>query len=745
MNTKPLFVTALLMALAAFTSAAANNEPDAKFQKTAAQEVWNMNLPEFNANTSVPDSLANGCAAVIIAEYNSIDAGRIESSQMGNFVDVERGYIGETTVNQIRRCMVKLLDKSAVEYYSEFSFDPKESQKIGSGLVIYEFNQAFGARIYKPNGLCIDVDPKEVVTVTTGKKESSSEHKLAIPGLETGDVLEFFYYTRRYFFGDQGIRTSIDLVSKYPIMDYRFVGAFDTNLTTEISTLNGITAGIFENKSTSDRNIMSLHLKNIEKFDNPGWCNKARQMPLVRLSIKDNLSRIFGTPESARRAGIYFNLPAPLIMAEVAEIFAKTTIPGSDASKAWGLVKDYRQAHPDATDSQIADAAWLAAKYMANVSKESYNQWDVVCLTKDLLEKAKLTTEGQLAVTTTHNDVPVECISAYTQATPMIIMGDRYYVGDANTNFLPGELPDEYHGEQAYIIEGERSSVFNNKQFSVVNLPDHAYRENTANYTVDITIPDPDATQLDFTYKVIAKGGGKSQCSMPLMPDEIIPLTEDYLNLPANKRSKREFDKEAVLFNKIKKAICDRKPKSDLGLENSSVDTVIVSNYSYTPGSPKLEYSVKGNVDGLVSSAGPDLLVKVGALSGSRNITNELLTEKRTIDICTSRSGQNKWSLNLHIPEGYTVDAAGLESLKVNKSNNAGIFYAQANYDEEQNIVKVSVMAINARRNYPAAAWQDFLDLRQAANDFSETTIVLHPKNKMRITDSQGVSGRGRN
>lgn len=39
MNTKPLFVTALLMALAAFTSAAANNEPDAKFQKTAAQEV----------------------------------------------------------------------------------------------------------------------------------------------------------------------------------------------------------------------------------------------------------------------------------------------------------------------------------------------------------------------------------------------------------------------------------------------------------------------------------------------------------------------------------------------------------------------------------------------------------------------------------------------------------------------------------------------------------------------------------
>ena len=133
-------------------------------------------------------------------------------------------------------------------------------------------------------------------------------------------------------------------------------------------------------------------------------------------------------------------------------------------------------------------------------------------------------------------------------------------------------------------------------------------------------------------------------------------------------------------------------------------------------------------MDGLVSSAGPDLLVKEGALSGSRNISNELLTEERAIEICTSRSGQNKWSLNLHIPEGYTGDAAGLESLKVNKSNNAGIFYAQANYDEEQNIVKVSVMAINARRNYPAAAWQDFLDLRQAANDFSETTIVLHPK-----------------
>lgn len=726
MNIKSVFAAALLGAIAAVAAHAAPNEPDAKFQKAAAQEVWGLQLPEFNAYTAIPDSLAQGCAAVIIADYNNIDARRIESSQMGNFIDVERRYIGETTVNKIRRCMVKLLDKSAVEYYSEFSFEPKQTRQVGNGLVVQEFNQAFGARIYKPNGLCVEVDPKEVLTETTGKKARSSEHKLAIPGLETGDVLEYFYYTHQFFFGDQGMNTNISLVSKYPIMDYRFEGAFDGTLTTEVSTFNGITAGIFENKSTSDRNILSVHLQNIEKFDNPGWCNEARQTPFVKLSIKDNLSRIFGTPESARRAGIYFNMPAPLIMAEVAERFAKNTIPGGDESKAWDIVKDYTKTHPDATDAQIADAAWLAAKYVATVSKESYNQWDVVCLMKDLLEKAKLSTEAQLAVTTTHNDIPVDRITTSSQATPMVIVGDRYYVGDANYNFMPGELPDEYHGEEAIAFAGKRSSVFTNRQLSVVNLPDHSFRENTANYTVDLTVPDPDATRLDFSYSVAAKGAGKSRGGMPFAPDETVTLIEDYLEMPQNKRNTRKFDTEAMAFGNIKRQIFDRKPLADLGVENTTVDTLTVASYGCLPGTPKLEYTVTGNAEGLVSSAGNDLLVKVGALSGSNNVTNELLTKERTIDICTPRSGQNKWTINLHVPDGYTVDQAGLEALKVNKNNSAGMFYAQANYDPEQNIVKVSVMTINARRNHPAAAWQEFLDLRQAANDFAETTIVLH-------------------
>lgn len=728
MNIKSVFVAVLLGALAAIASHAATNEPDAKFQKEAAREIWSLNLPQFNAYTHIPDSLAQGCAAVIIADYNNIDAQRVESSQMGNFVDVERSYIGETTINRIRRCMVKLLDKSAVERFSEFSFEPKQSHKVGNGLVVQEFNQAFGARIYKPSGLCVDVDPKEVLTETTGKKAKASEHKLAIPGLEVGDVLEYFYYTRQFFFGDQGISSNINLVSRYPIMDYQFEGSFDGTLTTEVSTFNGITAGIFEDKSTSDRNILSLHLQNIEKFDNPGWCNEARQTPFVRLSIKDNLSRVFGTPESARRAGIYFNMPAPLIMAEVAERFAKTTIPGSDASRAWDIVKDYTKAHPDATDAQIADAAWLAARYVATVSKESYDEWDLVCIMKDLLDKAKLSVEPQLAVTTPHEEIRVDRITSYSQATPMVIVGDRYYLGDLNCNFVPGELPDIYHGEEAIAFAGKRSTVFTNRQLSVVNLPDHSFRENTANYTVDLTVPDPDATRLDFTYNVVAKGAGKSRSAVLMAPDEMVTLTEDFFEMPQDKRNNRKFDSEAIAFSKLKKELSEKKPMSDLGVDNTTVDTLIVSSYGYLPGAPKMEYTVKGQAEGLISSAGSDLLVKVGAFSGANNITNELLTKERTIDICTSRSGQNKWTINLHIPDGYTVDESGLEALKANKNNNAGMFYAQANFDPEQNIVKVSVMTINARRNHPASAWQEFLELRQAANDFAETTIVLHAK-----------------
>lgn len=724
-------ITSISVALAIIAgtssaSSAANVKPDTKFLKEVAAEVWGMTMPEFNAATPVPDSLAQGAGAVIIAEYNSLDARRIESSQLGNFVDVDRHYIGETTVNHINRCMVKILGQSAIDHFSTFSFRPKETVNAGNGIVINEYNQAFGARIHKPNGTIIDVDTSQPLTETEGKNEKAVKHKIAIPGLAPGDILEYFYYTRHYMFGNQGFSTTISFVAKYPVLSYRFDGAFDGTLTTEISTFNGIEANIFREMSNDTRNILTVHLRNIPRFDNPGWCNTSRQTPFVRLSIKDNLSRIFGTPESARRAGIYFNLPAPLIMAEVAEKFEKTQIARPDDAMASNIVKEYQKAHPQCSEGELADVAWLAANYVANVSKENFNDWSVVCLMKDILDKCKLTTEPKLAVTTAHSDIPVDKITSCSQASPLLIVGDRYYASNIlGTQFTPGELPDKFHGETAYTFDGKRAKVFTNIQLSTLTLPDHPYRKNTSNFDVDVTIPDPDDTKLDFTYKLTAKGAGKSGCTVLMAPAEMVAETEDFLEMPDNKRSTRNLSDLTEAFDKLKKELYKSKAEDDLGLENASIDTVIVANYGYLPAANKLEYTVNGNVDELLSTTGNDLLIKIGAFTGANHANTDLFTTTRDIDICTPRSGQKRWTINLHIPEGYSVDPESLERMKVNITNSSGMLYAQGSYDSDLQIVKLSVMTINARRVHPATQWSDFLQLKKAARDFSDTMLLL--------------------
>lgn len=291
---KRKFASILLIALAQVVFGQVSDS----FLKNASKKVWSTEIPEFNAQTPIPDSLLENNSAVIIAEYHDIDASH---SQISNMT-----LRNTTTSRYTRRFMVKLLDQAAIERYSEFEFGDKNSGKAGA-YEYYTRKNAFGARIHK-NGEVKEVDLSEAFKITEGKKgDKEVGRKIAIPGLEVGDILEYFYY--REDIADVVSVEGLDIavLNLYPVMNFMINGAFDKSLTVEYRTANGCPEP--EENSSGSRNLLSLKLTDLPAGASDRFTREMRQLPYFRVAMLNNTPDLPIIPAPARKSGIYANLP----------------------------------------------------------------------------------------------------------------------------------------------------------------------------------------------------------------------------------------------------------------------------------------------------------------------------------------------------------------------------------------------------------------------------------------------------
>lgn len=723
---KQLVVTTLAIIAAISTARADDPKPDMKFMKEAAGIVWGQDDPRFNPRTELPDSLITDNSATVIAVSNIFDASRQEATPFGPYRGFNRQYLGETTVDYYSRRMVRLNDAKGVEEFSNYKIRAKREEKVGTGFVVYSTRQAFGARIHKPDGSVVDVDVSQALPETEGKKNKVSQFRLAIPNLEPGDVLETFTFNRTYMLGDQKTGTDIRIFMPSPTVSYRFEARFDKILTAEINTFNGLDQSAFTTRYGEERDTVSVEFSNIERFDEPRFCNPARQLPYMRVTVADNYSRVFGHPASSRRPGLYFNLTPPVIMAEIAERYSERDIPVADVGKAWGHVKKYIKDNPGCTWEQKADACWLAARYVAIESKKSYNDWDVVSLFKDVVDKAKLEVPARLAAVSSRNDIPVLNIAGYDQATPLVIIGDRTYIHDLNLVYRPGETPGMYQGEVALTLDGNREKVYDNFKLGIDTLADSRSRDNNELINISAAINPDNNNLLDFAYTSTTSGLSKAAGSAFLKSSDIIELIEQHLGINEKKRSKMKFDLMAI--DDSRRKALEALPEIDFSLQDLNIDSVSILSPGFLPDNETFVYRITGSTDGLVTHAGNDILISIGNLVGAASYSQIDRTKPRDIDIVTRGPYNLRYTLKFELPQGYKVDPESLQQLQVNKANRCGSYFVQTTCEPDNNTVTIITNYRNNRRFYPAAVWNEFLDLRDAAIAFADATLILTPQ-----------------
>jgi hypothetical protein len=142
--------------------------------------------------------------------------------------------------NEYHHYRIKMLDKNAINKYSEMSYYTNHTDNSTHETVkVY-----VGFKVIKPNGKEIIVD---LATAVTMEKQSGglkrSYDKLAIPGLEQGDILDY-YICEEATKSNQSLIYFFDpivyaLPREYPVMNHKLQFRAERRCFINLKSLNG--------------------------------------------------------------------------------------------------------------------------------------------------------------------------------------------------------------------------------------------------------------------------------------------------------------------------------------------------------------------------------------------------------------------------------------------------------------------------------------------------------------------------
>ena len=714
------FLSVILIGLIYCSGNAAHYE---KFFKKAAEIVWSMELPEFNPTTQIPDtSLYNNESAIILAAYKNVDVKLREQRNITKFTSTGRAYTNAIDAKILTRVMIKLKDSKSVEEYSEFDIESKDKESILNYSYQYS-NTAFGARIYKPSGEIVNIDCSEAYTITSGKgrKEKDEEHKIAIAGLESGDILEYFYYDEIWLDELDLDPIIFTFAQNYPIMTYKIECHIDPSLTIEYRNLNGapLLFGGFKKDGTRTLEVTTI---NLAKRERGNWMAPARQIPYIKMRVLNNNSTMTYRPKSARRGGVFCSLPAENYYDDISYILHDVEPPTKIASRATKIAKKYIEKHPELTSRQIIDMAWLATLYSGLIDDDSHSNIALSIYFQDVLKKLKIKDNMGIGIVNSREDVPVTEILHWKEPDYMNVVGDSCYIFSGDYCFQPGEYIGGYQGEQAAVFWGDRKE-FNQISATMIQLPTSRASQNMFRTDINASINSEDNNIIDIHRTISLKGSVKSIASKLIDSGKYIKRVEDFLEI--EEKDRHELKKDSIKIKEKQQKLFRSEAESLLGIEPRNIHNYNISAIGATPDEPTVVYNMSCDVDGLVKRAGKDLVISLGKLFGNQTeVTGSNRNRQSAIVLDTPT--QNRYVLNFTIPDDYTVNETSLSMINKNVVNECGAFYAQAKVND--NILTIQINERYLHYVIPVEKWDKFLEIIDTSAAFSNFAIVLNHK-----------------
>ena len=720
-----LFLTILLSPLTSFIAKADDAEDYRIFADEVKSAVYETEMPEFSVR-EIPEKYADA-SAVFVAVYHELNARK--KTGFGHLPGTIR-FSAKARVEggELCRMLIYVNDKEALEKFSEFDFATDMKKKMSNAH--RKQRHVMGVRVIKPDGTINNVDTDEFVEVEEGKKNNEKRRKLAVPGLEVGDMIDVFFYTEHKLQNVHLEPMTYYLRDTYPIMNYHVHAVVDDNLTTQYRTLNG--APDFTVSRDDDKNyVLDMKAQDIEAEPRL-WYNDAEQSPMVKLYIYNRRSDAY-TPNSARKDGLQQN-PDPKEIKQDFWLGLELIFHNGQ-----GFVKDNLKNGTKAVNEiakqlkkgEIDSVA--AADYLYNLLTLAYFVSDANLYhmrfgfqLKDLMRGFGKINRYDF-ITTDNEEEPLdELASMFNAETGICLLnGKRFYL-TPRAIMAPSELNPDFIGRKY-------QSFFTDKHIKQHPEVDTIY------YTLPETTPEQNRNvsemkiTTDGTSAVIDRresytGSTKLGPQILLSEEDIVNGYLAYLNRPGVElslkgNSKKTADRqERFASGRQEQEDAFRREVEESHKEQTEFISGKIEQIGIDPEAPELIYSVNYRLDGFVKQAGKNKIMSVGSLLGGQT---ELLTadRDRNDDIVMIAPREFIIKADIELPAGYHVSEKALDALKRDVRNEAGTFSVKAESNDRHILIEIT-KRYNHRREQ-AEMWKDLSEIVDAAASWQSSTLLL--------------------
>lgn len=710
---RPLTLLLLLLLLPPSLCAQKGDEKYAALASELRNEVWSMNLPGFD-NLTVPEKYKNQ-PAVILAAHNRLEVTRKTKIDWRGTTLTKQ----QITSRSITRQMVYINSRKALEELSEFSFLAQEKERYTHN----EQQRVLGVRIIKPDGSIREIDADDYLeTDESGQPRTrlarEKWQKLAVPGLETGDIIDVFF-ARYTVLNDQNpTPTVFRFIDDYPLLTYSVHCEIDPKLSTFYRCLNG--APDFSRTTDAEGN----HLLDLQT-DDPGrttpayWFNDARQTPMIVMYIYNSKTPYAWMPPSVRRQGLHANPDAQLMIADAR---ASMKTPGTN----WSGLRSGRKAEiakalkarqaEGWSDEMLMDYLYQYCYFRYMENGADYSPASFVLLMRDLLDKAGI--RHQVGITTKDTHQPLDQLINYSTTTWFIYLeANKKCYAPPSGFMVPGQLPASLQGEEAVLADDTH-----------LTLPSATAQDNSDHTTLTANI---DGTTL-HVHRLEEMSGAMKERFQPYLV-----LDEDLYN-----SLRRQLGITATLYDETKEkhhASLRESYRLEREQEKDRYLNEIIAYHGSEDGigahithrllsignradSASLAYQVDYELDGCVKKAGTGLVLSIGRLIGSQP---DLKGEERLRreDIYAGMPLCYRWDITVRLPQGSQVSPEGLEKLNVNVENACGAFTARA--IAENGALRISAEKRIDHKLEPAENWEKLLEVLDAAAAYEALSVVI--------------------
>ena len=699
-----------------------------KYDEEAKEFFWGAS-DDYASITDIPKEWENESAVILYKNEN---------------YDFHKFGKNVTYKVSIRK-RIKLLDNAAVEEFSEFSFRKRFRSSKGRYSWKSKGNNVVGIKIIKPNGTIEEID------VAASAVEVDGETKLAIPNLQVGDIIDFYFlkvepFKSTYAFGFDPVETTLS--EEYPIVDFKLFFETENDFFINFKSFNN--APELKKLPTEKKSIRrySLEASNIAKTESNRWFYPLTAIPSYKFQVyfarsgkfEDRALAFLPEKEDIIKTSVSKDEVLELYdnrfkpdgdLGDVKKFFKKTDFKNDEekVTEAFYFMRHYYLTRfVEAFFIREADILYNPFVYYGNSPVFIQNQKQFIRHFTDFLKRNKIKYEIVVAKKRYDGSIDNLLIERNVQVLVKVLTNTPLYAPFFSIHTSMNEFSPLLEDTKTYLLSAERKKI---NQIKTGQLPTSTALDNESKKEIVVSIND-DFSGLNFNNTTSYKGHAKSdkQSDRLLFTDYV---NEDYakygtkpfIELVRKKKLKAKYTKEIdALITKLK----EKQEKRFIESVESEFKVSDLENYKFKvleTGRYGLDsyltYTEAFDIkNALIKKAGPNYILEIGKLIGGQ-ITLEENERTRTQDIQMNYARSFNYNITLNIPKGYSVN--GLDKLNKSVDNSTGAFTSTALVEGGQLIIKTSKLY---KHNYEKSEnWTAMTAFLDEALQFTNEKILL--------------------